>query len=291
MSARSTRRLVILVLITVAGTACSSSGSSSSHARSDTGRSSTSAATSTTLPPLKTAPTRTDYLVDGRAVSMVCKGRGRVPVVFQAGGNDPGTVWGALVTALGPNVLTCVFDRPGVSPSAPSPTLLTPRSVANTLTATLAQAHVGPRVILVGHSLGGINVLVFGADHPDQVAGAVLFDPSEADFSESIHGDSIIAGYGYSPQAEYAQIRAVTHWPNIPLVVLSRDPAKAVADKQDTAAQEQIWIAGARKYATLSRKGTRVVVPGASHYVYLDAPKVAADAIRTVLAQVDAAHS
>jgi pimeloyl-ACP methyl ester carboxylesterase len=290
MSARRTRHLLILFIMIVAVTACSSSGPSG-DARSATDRSSTTAASSTTLPPLSTAPTRTEYVVDGRPVTMVCKGRGRIPVVFEAGGNDPGTVWGALVTALGPNALTCVFDRPGVSPSAPSPTLLTPRSVANTLTATLAQAHVGPRVILVGHSLGGINALVFGGDHPDHVAGAVLFDPSEADFSESIGGDSLIAGYGYSPKAEYAQIRAVTHWPNVPLVVLSRDPAKAVADKQDTAAQEQIWIAGARKYATLSPKGTRVVVPGASHYVYLDAPKVAADAIRSVLAQAGAANS
>jgi pimeloyl-ACP methyl ester carboxylesterase len=290
MSVRRVRHFLILFTMTVAAAACSSSGSSSG-ARSGTDGSSTTAASSTTLPPLISAPTRTEYLVKGRAVSMVCKGRGRVPVVFQAGGDDPGTVWDGLVTALGPNVLTCVFDRPGVSPSAPSPTLLTPRSVANTLAATLAQAHVGPRVILVGHSLGGINVLVFGADHPDQVAGAVLFDPSEADFSESIHGDSLIAGYGYAPQAEYAQIRAVTRWPNVPLVVLSRDPAKAVADNQDTAAQEQIWVAGARKYAALSREGTRVVVPGASHYVYLDAPKVAAGAIRTVLAHVAPARS
>jgi pimeloyl-ACP methyl ester carboxylesterase len=230
-----------------------------------------------------TAPTGTTYLVDGQRITLVCKGRGRIPVVFQAGGNDTGDRWDGLVAALGPDVLTCVFDRPGVAPSAPSPTLLTPRSVSKTLAGTLAQAHIGPRVILVGHSIGGLNSLVFGAEYPDQVAGAVLFDPSEADFFESTHSDATLVSVGYEPNAVYSQIRAVTRWPTVPLVVLSRDPAKAVADQQDTASQEQIWIAGATRYAKLSPRGVRTAVPGTTHYVYLDAPQVAADAIRQIL--------
>jgi pimeloyl-ACP methyl ester carboxylesterase len=204
-------------------------------------------------------------------------------VIFQAGGNDPGAYWDGIVAALGPRVLTCVFDRPGVAPSPPSATPLTPRSVEKLLAATIAQAHIGSRVILVGHSIGGLNALVFGAAYPDQVAGAVLFDPSEADFFEITHAETILKNYGYSPQAIYSQIRAVTRWPAVPLLVLSRDPAKAVADKQATAAQEQVWTAGARRYARLSARGTRIVVPGTTHYVYIDAPKVATDAIRRVL--------
>jgi pimeloyl-ACP methyl ester carboxylesterase len=235
--------------------------------------------------PIVVAPTRTSYTVAGRSVTMVCAGRGRVPVIFQAGGDDPGAYWNGLVTALGPDVLTCVFDRPGVAPSEATSTPLTPRSVAATLSAVLQQAGLGSRIILVGHSIGGLNSLVYGATHRKDIAGAVLFDPSEADFFEITNAAPILTSFGYDPTAVSTQIRAVKRWPAVPLVVLSRDPAKAVADQQATAAQEQVWTKGAGRYAHLSPKGTRMVVPGTTHYVYLDAPVVAADAVRNVLRQ------
>jgi pimeloyl-ACP methyl ester carboxylesterase len=143
-----------------------------------------------------TAPTTTTYTVGGRPVTMVCQGTGSVPVVFQAGGDDPGARWDPLVAALGPDVLTCVFDRPGVGASAPHPAPLTPRGVAKTLAAVLKQAHIGRRVVLVGHSIGGLNALVFGAAYPKNVAGAVLFDPSEAAFFQATHAESILESYG-----------------------------------------------------------------------------------------------
>ncbi len=216
---------------------------------------------------------------------MVCAGRGRIPVVFQAGGNDPGTYWKSLIAALGPNVLTCVFDRPGVAASDASPTPLTPKSVSATLSAVLKQSGLRSPVILVGHSIGGLNSLVFGATYPKQVAGGVLFDPSEAKFFEVTNAAPFLRAYGYDPTAVFAQIRGVKRWPSVPLVVLSHDPARAVSDKQATAEQEQIWTAGALAYARLSPHGTRTVVPGSSHYVYLDAPDTAAAAIRKVLRQ------
>lgn len=281
---RNLRRVLLVLLVgATALLGCSSSGSTTAKSSGSTapgGASSTAAAVSVT------APTGTTYQVDGQSVTLVCKGRGRIPVVFQAGGDDSGTVWDPLISELGPDVLTCVFDRPGVSPSAPSTKPLTPRSIERTLATTLKQAHLGPRVVLVGHSIGGLNALVFGSLYPAQVAGAVLFDPSEADFFELTHADSILAGFGYDPQAVYSQIRAVTRWPAVPLVVLSRDAAKAVADQQATADQEQTWVAGAKRYARLSPEGSRTAVPGTTHYVFVDAQKPAAAAIREVLHRV-----
>ena len=55
--------------------------------------SSTAAAgpTRTAAPSRITAPTTTTYTVDGRTVSLVCQGAGPIPVIFEAGGNDP--IW------------------------------------------------------------------------------------------------------------------------------------------------------------------------------------------------------
>lgn len=201
-----------------------------------------------------TAPTKTSYEVDGRAVTLACKGRGRIPVVFQAGGDDAGTIWDPLISALGSDILTCVFDRPGVALSAPATTPLTPRSIEQTLATTLEQAHLGPRVVLVGHSIGGLNSLVFGSLYPNHVAGAVLFDPSQADFFELTSSAPILAHFGYQPDAVYSQIRAVTHWPAVPLVVLSRDSAKAVADQQATGSGAVVGRGSEAVRASLCRR-------------------------------------
>jgi pimeloyl-ACP methyl ester carboxylesterase len=233
-----------------------------------------------------TAPTTTSYTVDGRSVSMACKGTGAVPVVFLAGGDDAGTRWDDLVAALGPDVLTCVFDRPGVGASEPSLTPSTPRQIAKTLAAVLKQVHLGRRVVLVGHSIGGLNALVFGATHPKKVAGAVLLDPSQSKFFRAAGAEPILESYGYDPAAIYDEIDAVKKWPSVPLIILSRDTEKAVTDGQSTAELEDVWDAGSKRYAHLSSKGRLVVVPGATHYVDVDAPEAALDAINEVLARV-----
>ena len=226
-----------------------------------------------------TAPTTTTYTVDGRTVSLACKGAGPLPVIFEAGGNDPGTRWDGLVAALGPDVLTCVFDRPGVGTSEASPTPLTPRQIAKTLAAVLKQAHLGRRVVLVGHSIGGLNALVFGAAYPKKVAGAVLLDPSVAAFFQASGAEPILESYGYDPMAVYEQIDAVRDWPSVPLLVLSRDPDKAIADGSTTEL-ENIWQVGTKRYAGLSPKGTHTIVPDTTHYVDIDAPDTALDSIR-----------
>lgn len=157
--------------------------------------------------------------------------------------------------------------------------------MTKSLDAVLHKAHIGSRFVLVGHSIGGADALVYGAEHPRQVAGAVLVDPSQAKFFQALHAEPALAGVGYQPQKTIGQIAAVRKWPRVPLIVLARDPAKAVADRQYTAEQEQVWATGARKYSHLSPKGSLITVPGSTHYIYLDAPAVTADAIRTVLAK------
>ena len=111
----------------------------------------------------------------------------------------------------------------------------------------------------------------------------MLVDPSQAKFFQATGAAGALTAVGYNPEKTTAQIAAVKKWPSVPLVVLARDPARAVADGQATAAQERIWTTGIKQYAALSRKGSRIMVPGSTHYVHVDAPVVTADAIRSVV--------
>jgi pimeloyl-ACP methyl ester carboxylesterase len=238
--------------------------------------------TTTVVQREQTIPTRTRYVVDGRNVDLLCKGHGTIPIVFQAGGRENGLVWNGLIASLGDNVFTCVFNRPGTTTeevNKPPKELMTPSIVAKALAQTLRQAGVGPRVILVGHSSGGTDSIVFGAENPDMVAGAVLFDPSVPSLVPPDEWKRI----GFDGAATIEQTRAVVSWPDVPFVILTADAKLVVANKEATTAEERAWIAGHRRWAHLSSEGTQREVPGTSHFVYLTAPEVARDTIRNVL--------
>ena len=70
----------------------------------------------------------------------------------------------------------CAYDRAGIGMSETAPGPRTTRDQVNDLAALLEAAGVTGPIVLVAHSLGGWNAIVYTADHPEQVVGAVLVD-------------------------------------------------------------------------------------------------------------------
>src|SRR3954470_12330583 len=101
--------------------------------------------------------------------------RGLCRIVLLAGARDgPGT-WDEFRSALGPDVWTCAWDYPGVGQSTGTPPM-TAGIASASLNQTLWQAGVRPPFVLVGHSIAGLTVRLFVGQHPEDVAGVVLFD-------------------------------------------------------------------------------------------------------------------
>lgn len=231
-----------------------------------------------------TAPAATTFLVDGRTVHFECHGFGLVPVVFLAGGGDPGTKWEPVLSRLGPDVLACTFDRPGVGGSDAMPEPLTPSTVGYVLDQTLGKADIGPQAVVVGHSLGGLNTVVFGGEHGNRLAGAVLVDATVP--LALTAGDTMaIRALGYDPDQVVAQPGRVTEWPKVPLEVLTHDAALAVdgATPTFTRQEQDVWTAGQQRWAGLSSMGHVTEVPHTTHDVYIDDPDAVVAAIRRVL--------
>jgi pimeloyl-ACP methyl ester carboxylesterase len=229
-----------------------------------------------------TAPTQAEYVTGAGSIYLGCQGAGAIPVVLLAGGADAARVWDALVAALGPGVLTCRFNRPGVAPSDPAAAPLTPQVVADLLAETLSQAHVGTRFVIVGHSLGGLVLRAYGATHGASVVGAVFLDPTVPSFGLGA-GAAELRRFDYDPEATVREGDAVTHWDaDVPVTVLSHDPAVALAGGW-TADAQTAWSRGQQVYAALTSRGSQTDVMGASHYIHVDAPTVVAAAIRRLL--------
>ncbi|GAB4014957.1 hypothetical protein GCM10028808_38920 [Spirosoma migulaei] len=109
----------------------------------------------------------------------IWKGKG-IPILFEAGGGDDGSVWNKLVRPLvhitGATLIT--YDRAGFGKS----TLDTSKhGIVNGIRGLeigLQKLNYTGDVMLVAHSQGGLYATLYAHRHPDQVKAAVLFDAS-----------------------------------------------------------------------------------------------------------------
>ena len=74
------------------------------------------------------------------------------------------------------------YNRAGYGQSEPGPLPRDSGREADELKALLERASVPGPYVLVGHSLGALNVKVFASRYPDLVAGMVLLDPPPLSF-------------------------------------------------------------------------------------------------------------
>lgn len=119
-------------------------------------------------------------LADGRAIHFTCMGEGSPTVILTAGLGDWGTAWNKVQPAIARTTRVCAWDRPGFGLSDPSPAVQTAATTTADLEEALAKGFGGPYVV-VGHSLGSYESLLFTDRHRDEVVGMVLIDPSIPD--------------------------------------------------------------------------------------------------------------
>jgi pimeloyl-ACP methyl ester carboxylesterase len=115
----------------------------------------------------------------GRRMNLHCEGTGNPTVIFDSGLSDWSNTWALIQPAVATRTRACSYDRAGMGYSDPSPRPATPTNAVRDLNLLLERAGIDGPLLLVGHSLGGFNMKLYAATHPQQVAGLVLVDPSE----------------------------------------------------------------------------------------------------------------
>lgn len=249
-------------------------------------------------------PVITDGVVDigGMSLHVHCVGEGQPTVVMDAGLGNDGTVWRDVQSAVVRSTRACVYDRAGLGySSGPAPKPHTNRQMARELHQLLERAGLGAPYVLVGHSMGGINVRLFEAEHPDQVAGIVLVDatvdpvrsraPVPEDelrkFEEMLRNVGELDFETFAAGA--AEVRASSRSLGAkPLVVLSRslEDAPPWATPAQLAEMGSIWREQQAELPKLSTNAIQITVPNTHHYIQLEAPQVVAVAIVEVVASL-----
>jgi pimeloyl-ACP methyl ester carboxylesterase len=132
------------------------------------------------------APQRLVRLPDGRAMNIYCLGRGDPTVILDAGLGDSAVVWRKVHARLAEGAKVCAFDRAGSGFSDPGPLPRDAAHIAEDMKALFERAGLKPPYVLVGHSLGGLNVRYYADLHPQEIVGMVLVEPATEHQDERI---------------------------------------------------------------------------------------------------------
>ncbi|WP_194845015.1 alpha/beta hydrolase [Candidatus Rhabdochlamydia porcellionis] len=122
-------------------------------------------------------------LVDlgGYSLHISCIGEGDQTVVLEAGHAGNSLEWALVQSEVSKFTRVCSYDRAGYGWSEESPYPRTSDQVVLELHELLTKAQIPKPYILVGHSLGGVNVRLYAHQYPDEVSGIILVDSSHED--------------------------------------------------------------------------------------------------------------
>lgn len=249
--------------------------------------------------------------VGGYHLVIRCAGQGSPAVLLDAGGASTLSVWDQVQPAVAEFTTVCAYNRAGLGGSDPRPATLRPTSgqMVAELRALLRAAGIARPVALVGHSLGGLNVLLYARTYPDEVSGLALIDARPPEFSareqaalaptpfaalvRSFVGNA--EGFTYADVAESSAqtLAAPPLRADLPLAVLTHgrpdalEPQAPAADRAPLAERERIWQELQAGLARQSTRGKLTPAPRSGHNIHTDQPQLVITAIRQV---VDAAR-
>lgn len=247
-------------------------------------------------------------------------GSGAPAVVIDAGLADQMEKLTPLQERLAAVTHVITYNRAGYGKSEPGPLPRDGAREAEELRTMLERASVPGPYVLVGHSLGALNVQLFASKHPTAVAGMVLLDPPPLSFLLGLEwrelgslaermtaewqalADAAAASADAQERAKSVFFRmiasehremfgrtgglvsAITSFDDTPLVVIASgkpNPAFGAAAGKF----QQDWIEQSRALSRKSTRGTFVLAEEASHDLSADAPDLVA---RSVLSLVQA---
>lgn len=114
--------------------------------------------------------------VGGYRLHINCTGTGSPTVVIDAGLGDWSTTWGVVQQEVAKTTRVCTYDRAGLGWSEAGPLPRDAEQHAMELHTLLQNAQIPGPYVIVGHSLGGLDIRIFVHDYSSEVAGVVLVD-------------------------------------------------------------------------------------------------------------------
>jgi pimeloyl-ACP methyl ester carboxylesterase len=219
-------------------------------------------------------------------------------VVFESGLGNDHTVWQLkkVAEAIGAHTDVVMYDRAGYGKSTIDTTARDINRLRIELEAVVNKYAQGRKVILVGHSLGGMVIRDFAIKNPDMVAALLLVDPShenvlqltqeQEDVLYNTINNSSGPDFGGTREArqlieDAAYMTALTNLPDIPVVVLTgmKSDAGSTADTQDLYNAHELLRSGVTDF-------THIAAIYSGHFIMLDDPSLVINNLKLLMAKL-----
>jgi pimeloyl-ACP methyl ester carboxylesterase len=246
---------------------------------------------------------------------------GQPVILLQAGAGTALEGWREWPEALSEFAPVVGYDRPGLGQSPFDGVDPTPERVAIHARELLDIIDVEPPYVLVGHSWGGPLILYFAAAYPDEVVGMVYIDPQdprvsraemlltedeeEMDRRDAAYEEAVEAmgGSAPPPPGREAEGRARSEFrrrvpesipadPPLPtaVVLTTRTPdmtgAPYYINEDFFREYHRVRVGRFVDWAFGRPETVLLITTDSGHFVYLDQPDLATQAVQHVLARV-----
>jgi sugar lactone lactonase YvrE len=240
-------------------------------------------------------PPGTKVDVGGYSLYIHCSGQGSPTVILDAGYGGTSGNWGYIQPKIAQSTRVCSYDRAGLGYSDPRPSGIQGdgTQIVKELNTLLLKAHIDGPYILIGHSMGGMELRLYAYTYPHDVAGMVLVDSSHEDQcqrnidfcfgNDSAEDVDVTALMSQLQTARHGGVKGSLG--SIPLAVLTRGETPNPCDAQ-CATDAQVWHDLQNELATASTNSVHVIARRSGHFIHGDQPALVLAAISQV---VDAA--
>lgn len=249
--------------------------------------------------------------VGGHRLHIRSFGAGSPAVVIEPGIGDAGRVWQGVIDALSAETMVVLYSRAGYGQSDPGPMPRSADRVVRDLANLLAATPVVPPYIIVGHSLGALQALLYASEHRNQVDGLVLLDPpplgfikgdrfpelnqmaeemtagfrqnaqrarDDGDERQAVYLESVASEHESMFQSGWSWMASVRSLGDMPLVVI----ASGVPNPQfgaSAAEFQEYWRQSSEELSGLSTRGRFVFAEGSTHDLPGEATGEVVDAV------------
>lgn len=222
-----------------------------------------------------------DYLVHGHRLRLNCVGQGLGPtVILESGFGMTLEYWHQTQMGVAKFAKVCSYDRADKT-----------SDVVADLHTLLAEAHLHPPYILVGHSIGGIYIRAFTSRFPSEVAGLVFVDSSHEEQrwrQQEITKLKTVSSTNFSGFLARGELLK-WHF-DIPIIVIQRGRPERIPGftEAQSESNEKLWYGFQADLAGRSKYGKLIIAERSGHMIPLHEPSIVIASIRDVSEQVKA---
>ncbi|MFY7890696.1 MAG: alpha/beta fold hydrolase [Spirosomataceae bacterium] len=206
-------------------------------------------------------------------------------IVFESGLGDGHEVWNTLLNDLSSQFDVVSYDRAGYGKSVMNTNTRDIAHLTNDLEVLINQVAKGRKVILVGHSLGGMIIRDYAVKHPAQTAALLFVDASHELYNQPTQADEdkvyavFKSAYGenFGGTQEARQLLENSNYmatlpklPNVPVVAIT----SMKIDADYNAADRQRWYNSKEALKVGLSDFKHITTTKSGHYIMVEEPQL-----------------